>query len=106
MMDEPWVTFTVSNSNQCDLQMLPDTIRLFDYAFALPKAAPKSLVDMFSEAVLDLQESGEFSKLEREFISQPSSGCPLHSQISETPSVKFFQVRDSLWREGHMGRTI
>ena len=92
LVDEPWVTFTVSNASECDLQRLPETIIPFDYAFAFPKNANDDDVEMFSNAVLEMQEDGESSALAEEFISLPKVGCPLEPEISETQSIKFYQV--------------
>ncbi|CAD7701751.1 unnamed protein product [Ostreobium quekettii] len=95
VMDEPWVSFT-SNTEGCDLKKLSQTIEPFDYAFAFPKTANDSFVQLVSTQVLALQEEGVMETLAIEHINIPRSGCAEDSDISETRAVHFDQVL-GLW---------
>lgn len=96
IIDEPWVSNVASNGSNCDLKILPKTIVPFDYAFAFPTDARQEFIQQLSTEVLAMQEEGISSQLAERFIQFPNSGCPEDNEISETRSVKFYQVL-GLW---------
>ncbi|CAD7694896.1 unnamed protein product [Ostreobium quekettii] len=96
LMDEPWVLNTTSNQSNCDLQMLSETTVPFDYAFALPRSAPREFVDKISTVLLEMQEDLTSSRLVEQFIQSGNSSCPRGDGFSDTQSVRVSQIA-GLW---------
>jgi ionotropic glutamate receptor len=86
--DEPYIQLAIAAIPDCQVIQLPDVILPFSYGVAFKTGTNSSLVDIFSSAILALQEDGDLNSLSDAFFAG-SSNNKCNSVSSSSAGVSF-----------------